>query len=150
MSSIKELKKLANDLRKFSDTIVDYDYAGKRLVLLIDADERGNYAELLLNEVPLAMARLPKVAKKISRFEYALGDKGLDEITWQQPFPDEVKCIHCGAKARPVFTLSDDQIPELHENDMGGEEGFWPHDSTAVTVYFCRECAEPTALFNQA
>ena len=91
--------------------------------------------------------------KKLA-LEYAVGDKGLDGLSWQEPFPEETDCIHCGGKARPMFTLKDDDLCELHPNEgLGPHEGFegcWPHDSTAVAVYLCKECCEPTALWNQA
>jgi hypothetical protein len=39
------------------------------------------------------------------------------------------------------------RICRMHQNE--GKGGYWPHDCVAVAVYFCRECFETTALFNQ-
>jgi hypothetical protein len=39
-------------------------------------------------------------------------------------------------------------VTDLHENK--GQGGFWLHDCCTVAVYFCKECLEPTALYNQA
>ena len=89
-----------------------------------------------------------------------LGKDGLNK-TWQTEFPEITKCCRCGAEARIGFVayegIDDDDSPiyprnhvqyvvDLHKNEGPG----WPHDCIAVAIYFCRECLEPTALYNQA
>jgi len=90
-----------------------------------------------------------------------LGKEGLNK-TWQAKFPETTKCCRCKGESRIGFVahegMDDDDRPEyprdhiqfvtdLHENK--GEGGYWPHDCVAVAVYFCRECLNPTALYNQ-
>ena len=38
-------------------------------------------------------------------------------------------------------------VCSLHLNE--GKGGFWLHDCCAVAVYFCVDCLNPTALYNQ-
>jgi hypothetical protein len=86
--------------------------------------------------------------------DVSLGVDGLGK-SWQKEFPREVDCCRCGAKARVGFVVHEGMSEEdrkgpfvawLHENKEGGR---WLHDVCAVAVYFCRECLEPTALYNQ-
>lgn len=84
--------------------------------------------------------------------EIAVGEQGR-ELTWQDEFPPTVKCVHCGGEARQAITICEspddkDYICKLHPNEP--YTGFWPHDLCAISVYLCRQCLEPTALFNQA
>lgn len=81
-----------------------------------------------------------------------LGEKGLD-LTWQETFPKETECCRCKGVARIGFVAyeesgEDKYICNLHSNE--GKGGYWPHDTCNVAVYFCKECLEPTALYNQA
>lgn len=90
------------------------------------------------------------------RIETHLGETGLDK-TWQEPFDKTTECVRCKGEARIAFVAQepggvfheDGTVSSLHRNDPNGE-GYWPHDAVAVGVYFCRECLEPTAKFNQA
>jgi hypothetical protein len=82
---------------------------------------------------------------------------GAAEISFQSPFPTEVECVHCGCDARMAMVVAESGPPKqtehlcrLYENDMRGEGGFWVHDCCAVAIYFCKKCAEVTALMNQA
>jgi len=85
-----------------------------------------------------------------------LGKAGLKK-TWQDEFPETTKCCHCKGEARIGFVAheggqgdaGDNQkwIWTLHKNE--GKGGYWLHDGVAVAVYFCRECLEATALYNQ-
>jgi len=82
-----------------------------------------------------------------------LGKAGLTK-TWQDEFPETTKCCWCKGEARIGFVAhegdkGDKQKPlcTLHKNE--GKGGYWPHDGVAVAVYFCRECLEATALYNQ-
>jgi len=83
-----------------------------------------------------------------------LGKKGLSK-SWQAKFPEETECCRCKEIARVGFVahegidFEEHHIPlsSLYENE--GKGGFWLHDSCAVAVYFCTECLEPTALYNQ-
>jgi len=78
-----------------------------------------------------------------------LGEEGLDK-SWQKEFTPETKCVHCNSDARIAFVNHEKDenrfIADLHSNE---EESMWPHDATAVAVYFCKSCLKPTALFNQ-
>ena len=87
---------------------------------------------------------------------HALGyGKGARELTWQAPFPEEVKCVHCGKEgARLAFVLCEDYGDEfacsMYPNDYEGE-GFWLHDAAAFATYLCRDvsCAGATTKWNQ-
>lgn len=82
-----------------------------------------------------------------------LGKKGLSQ-SWQAEFPEETECCRCKGVARIGFVASEETDPKepvvcaLHKNK--GKGGYWLHDLCAVAVYFCRECLETTALYNQA
>lgn len=87
--------------------------------------------------------------------EVIIGEEGLKK-SWQNAFPKEVTCCKpsCAGEARIGFVVieevgQDKYIAHLHENDPDGE-GLWLHDACAVAVYFCRQCLEPTAHYNQA
>ena len=89
-----------------------------------------------------------------------IGKEGLTQ-TFQEEFPETTECCRCGGEARigfvaheggpgdePIYPRDFKQfVCDLHSNE--GEGGFWLHDCCAVAVYFCRECLEPTALYNQ-
>ena len=104
--------------------------------------------------------------------EVVLGTAGLDQ-SYQDPFPPDTRCVHCGGDARvafvaheldePVIRAGGKYVCGLHDNvppPRGGgfmEElplnvsyGLWPHDAMAVAVYLCRGCLQATAHFNQA
>jgi hypothetical protein len=83
--------------------------------------------------------------------EVVIGEKGLGN-SWQNEFSPTATC-ECGGKARIAFVAMEnsregDFVADLHENE--GKGGFWPHDAIAVAVYFCKECLNPVAVFNQA
>jgi len=88
-----------------------------------------------------------------------LGKNGLDH-TQQNSFRETTKCVYCGGEARigfvgcegdpgdPAYREKGERfVCDLHNN--GGKGDFWLHDCCAVAVYFCRECLNPTALYNQ-
>jgi len=85
-----------------------------------------------------------------------IGKEGLSK-TWQADFPETTVCVLCSGMARIGFVAhegmdDDDQVvwprdyvqfvSDLHKND-------WLHDCCAVAVYFCCNCLNPTALYNQ-
>ena len=83
------------------------------------------------------------------------GKAGLEK-TWQDKFPETTECCRCKGVARVGFVAhesmqADDTthpfICDLHQNEKGA---LWLHDCCAVAVYFCKECLETTALYNQA
>ncbi len=87
--------------------------------------------------------------------EVTLGKEGLKK-TFQAEFSETTTCHRCGGEARIGFVahegMSDDDLSgsyicDLHSNE--GKGGFWLHDCCAVAIYFCRECMETTALWNQ-
>lgn len=94
--------------------------------------------------------------------KFTLGEEGLDR-SWQQDFPKETKCVHCNGIARiggvaheafdpddkPIVPRDKPQfICDLHQN--GGKGDFWLHDCCAIALYFCKDCLEVTAIYNQA
>lgn len=87
--------------------------------------------------------------------QVTIGKEGLTK-TWQAEFSEETKCVHCGGDSRIGFVAHEgieekltheEYVCSLHDNE--GKGGFWLHDCCAVAVYFCRECLQPTALYNQ-
>jgi len=91
-----------------------------------------------------------------------IGKEGLDK-TWQDRFPETTECCKCGGESliafvahegmdpddEPIYPREDVQfVCDLRENE--GKGGFWVHDCCSVSVYFCEECLNPTALYNQA
>jgi hypothetical protein len=84
-----------------------------------------------------------------------LGKEGCSK-TWQDDFPETTACRRCGGLSRIAFVAHEGMTPEddgqqsvasLHQN--GGRGDYWLHDYCAVAVYFCRDCLEPTAHYNQ-
>ena len=105
---------------------------------------------------------LLRVARELLSMDVTLGEEGLDK-TWQAKFPETTECCRCGGEARIGFVGHEGMTEEdkavwprdfnqfvcdLHKNE--GKGGLWLHDCCVVAVYFCRECLEPTALYNQA
>jgi len=87
--------------------------------------------------------------------EVTLGKEGLEK-TWQAEFPETTSCCKCKGVSRIGFVAHEN----MSDNDSGGpfvldqhpnkgKGGYWLHDACAVAVYFCRECLETTALYNQ-
>ena len=91
-----------------------------------------------------------------------IGKAGLTK-TWQADFPETTKCCRCKGEARIGFVvheglhLNDElytrngferqRVYALHKNE--GKGNLWLHDCCAVAVYFCKDCLETTALYNQ-
>ena len=82
-----------------------------------------------------------------------IGKEGLTK-TWQDNFPETVSCVHCGGDTRIGFVAHEgidetleEYVCSLHENEP--KYSFWLHDCCAVAVYFCKQCLEPTAHYNQ-
>ena len=79
------------------------------------------------------------------------GPEGL-EHTWQAEFPRRTACCRCPGEARHAFTAIEEggsKGPHIHDMHPNVEHDRWPHDVVAVAVYFCTECLETTALYNQ-
>ena len=88
-----------------------------------------------------------------TRMKVTLGKAGLT-TTFQEDFPETTKCCRCKGEARIGFVVHEGSpgdkqkfLCSLHKNE--GKGGYWLHDCVAVAVYFCRECLEATALYNQ-
>jgi hypothetical protein len=87
-------------------------------------------------------------------FDVIIGEEGLT-TSHQAPFPESTKCVHCGGETRHGFTAiegysgtpSKGHVCDLHEN--GGKGDYWLHDCCAVAVYFCKDCLNTSALYNQ-
>lgn len=88
-------------------------------------------------------------------FKITVGKEGLEK-TWQGKFPETVECSKCGGEARHGFTAKEGfsgipnkgHVCDLYENKGDGE--YWLHDCCAVAVYFCKDCLNTTAEYNQA
>ncbi len=87
--------------------------------------------------------------------EVKIGEEGLTK-TFQRDFPKETKCIYCKGVSRIGFVAhetlyknhgKEKAVASLHENNGKGD--YWLHDCCAVSIYFCKECLKPTALYNQ-
>ena len=84
-----------------------------------------------------------------------LGKEGLEK-SWQDTFAETTECVHCSGEARIGFVAhenyEDDEggpfVCGLHDNKGKGD--FWLHDCCCVAVYFCTECLDTTARYNQA
>jgi len=91
-----------------------------------------------------------------------LGREGCKK-TWQAEFPETTACVYCQGESRIGFVahegMDDDDreiwtrdyvqfVSDLHKNEYS-EGGYWLHDYCAVAVYFCKDCLNPTALYNQ-
>ena len=96
--------------------------------------------------------------------EVTLGKERVKK-TYQAEFPEETECCRCKGVARIGFVVREERdlrtreasdpplgpqafVFQLHQNE--GKDGYWLHDLCAVAVYFCKECLETTALYNQA
>ena len=84
--------------------------------------------------------------------EATFGNAGLTH-SYQKEFPKETKCCKCGGIGRIGFVVQEvggkgPFVCDLHKNDPDGE-GYWLHDACAVAIYFCKDCLETTALYNQ-
>jgi len=82
-----------------------------------------------------------------------IGNEGLIE-TFQDHFVENVECVHCGSTARIGFVAHEidkengvQYVCDLHNNEKGN---MWLHDACCVAVYFCTECLDVTAKYNQA
>ena len=97
-------------------------------------------------------AELLKIASEIT-----LGEAGTEK-SWQAAFPAHTKCQHCGSDRCFLIVNyyeghgSKEFLCKMHHNDASDPhgEGYWPHDAVAIAVYFCRDCAECSTLWNQA
>ncbi len=86
-----------------------------------------------------------------------IGKEGLNK-TWQAEFPETTECAKCKGVSRIGFVAHeameeklkhDEYVCSLHRNKPK-TEGYWLHDCCAVAVYFCKDCLNTTALYNQA
>ena len=85
------------------------------------------------------------------------------KISWQEEFPKTVKCCqkNCKGEARLGFVAHEGfdslenpknkktYVCQVHKS-TGKKGGLWLHDCCVVAVYFCEDCLEPTAIYNQA
>jgi hypothetical protein len=97
---------------------------------------------------------LEKSRRRLKAFQVVLGPESRHK-TWQAPFKEEIKCCRCGGPSRLGFVAyegldheDETYLTELYPNDPEGS-GYWLHDACAVAVYFCKDCLEPTADYNQ-
>lgn len=105
--------------------------------------------------VPQKVADRWMLRKARMAMETTLGP-GAETKSWQGDFPLTVPCSDptCPGTAELAFTASEfDNEGEPYVCDLqrqtGQAGGLWLHDAAAVAVYFCRECLEVTARYNQ-
>ncbi len=99
------------------------------------------------------------MARELVSMDVTIGERGLDK-TWQKSFPVDTECCRCGGPSRIAFVAhegidesvgeDEEAVWKIHLNKGGDGGAYWPHDRVAVAVYFCEDCLEPTALYNQA
>ena len=89
------------------------------------------------------------------RVEIAFNPENARKFSWQSPFPKDTLCCRCGGKARLGFVahegigeMEKEFVCDVHKT-TGKKGGLWLHDCCCVAVYFCLDCLEPTALYNQ-
>lgn len=107
------------------------------------------------------MNQYKNISNILKEMKVSLG-KDSTEKTWQRKFPDSTECCRCGGNAEIAFVAHEGQdkddkpiyprdfkqfVCDFHKNEGKGK--LWPHDCIAVAVYFCRDCLETTALYNQ-
>mgnify|MGYP001564534566 CR=1 FL=1 len=81
-----------------------------------------------------------------------LGKEGLNK-SWQEEFPESIKCYKCRGNCRIMFVgfegdKKEKFVCELYNNME--DEKYWPHDCIAIACYLCEKCFEPNTLMNQA
>ena len=85
-----------------------------------------------------------------------IGFKKGQSKTWQDNFPKTVNCCRCSGVARFAFaahegldeeTMFNDCVCNLFKNKGKGK--LWLHDCVSVAIYFCKDCLEATAVYNQ-
>lgn len=72
--------------------------------------------------------------------------------TWQAPFPETTKCVKCKRKAHIALTYiepSNSKTDICRQKPKLGGRKLWLHDCCAIAIYFCENCLNPTALYNQ-
>jgi hypothetical protein len=90
------------------------------------------------------------------KVEIAFDVEKTRKITWQEPFPATTKCCRCGGEASLAFVAHEYDEPSIQNGGKyicslyPNKKGLWLHDACCVAVYFCKDCLEPTALYNQA
>ncbi len=103
-----------------------------------------------------------KSHRKEKAMKVTIGEAGLKD-TWQGEFPKETKCVHCKGVARIGFVVCEcldeddnakntpyeERVCALH-GSTGEKGGLWLHDCVSVAIYFCCDCLNTTALYNQA
>jgi len=70
--------------------------------------------------------------------------------TYQEPFPEWVKCrkSDCKNDKAILYMLINDDGKELVE-ERPIDARVWPHDSSTVAIYLCIECGSMRARWNQ-
>jgi len=98
-----------------------------------------------------------KIKKLNEYFDTRIGEEGLG-MSYQDGFPKITKCCRCGRTARIGFVTQEkfdrskkpedqDFVCNLHKNQEDGK--YWLHDLCSVAIYFCEDCLEPTAEYDQ-
>lgn len=71
-----------------------------------------------------------------------------EEITEQVAWPETVRCPKCKARAELMMVVEDSKGEIAGRRSR--EKKIWPHDSMAIAHYFCSNCGEMVAHWNQA
>lgn len=77
--------------------------------------------------------------------------KVMKEVTFQDQYPEVVKCTECKCDSKPLMVI-DDSKGELANLDIKRINGkpIWPHDSCSFVLYMCTDCGNVNAEWNQA
>jgi len=79
-------------------------------------------------------------------------NKGIEELTYQSPFPITKRCRSCKSDMA-LLMLVNDENGELvkHRPEMyaGSRVAVWPHDASTIVIYLCVNCGRLRATWNQ-
>jgi len=85
--------------------------------------------------------------------DITLGQESIHK-THQNSFRKEIFCSRCSGTSRIAFVAHEgiDSNPSYSISEYYNNEpnSMWVHDYVAVAVYFCTECLNADAKFNQA
>ena len=66
-------------------------------------------------------------------------DKKSLELSHQDPFPEDCRCVKCGKIARFVLVAYEGSYEDRYISHSRPPHNtyFWPHDAVAFAIYFC-------------
>ena len=79
-------------------------------------------------------------------------DKGINELTYQAPFPIIKRCRSCKADMALIMLVNDGEkelVKQRPEMYAGSKVVVWPHDALTIAIYLCVNCGKMRATWNQ-